>query len=216
MKTQLIRKHSLLTSTLILLMATLISSCSKPEPTEPDAILPASYQLKDMRYYLGMGDRIDTTTRQLKGASVQNPSSTSSTQQVTEDLSELIKTSQFTLDPATQLPKGLDLSKFEVRIPQELYSNGDNSLVQSIETYPLTFSQQQKPYAPNRGATSTIIIPPKSRIDIIRQIDAYQLSCSFECILENTTSGQRYPLKGKWQGILQYNNLDVTLKQSAL
>ena len=216
MNTQSIRKHSFLISTLFLLMATLISSCSKPEPAEPDAILPASYQIKDMRYYLGMGDRIDTTTRQLKGASVQNPSSTSSTQQVTEDLSELVKTSQFTLDPATQLPKELELNKFEVHIPQERYSNSNNFLVQSIETYPLSSNQQQKPYAPNRGAISTIIIPPKSKIDIIRQIDAYQLSCSFECVLENTTSGQRYSLKGKWQGVFQYNNLDVTLKQSAL
>ncbi|MBD2754430.1 hypothetical protein [Spirosoma validum] len=169
-----------------------------------------------MRYYLGVGDRIDTTTQQLKGASVQNPSSASSTQQVTEDLSELIKTSQFTLDPAAQLPIEFDLSKFEVHIPQEQYGNGSNSFVQSIDTYPLSSSQQQKPYVPNRGATSTINIPPKSKIDIIRQIDAYQLSCSFECILENTTSGQRYSLKGKWQGIFQYNNLDVTLKQSAL
>lgn len=194
----------------------LISSCTKPEPTEPDAVLPAHYQLKDIRYFLATSDRVDTTTLPLKRTSVQNPSSTSTTQQLTQDLSELIRTSQFTLDPAIQLPKELDLSQFEVHVPQERYGNGSNSLVQSIETYPFSSSRQQKPYAPSGGAISTIVIPPRSKIDIIRQIDAYRLTCSFEGLLENTTNGQRYPLRGKWAGIFQYNNLGVTLEQSSL
>lgn len=216
MNTPRIRKHSFLVSPVILLVVTLISSCAKPELTEPDAVLPAHYQLKDIRYFLATSDRVDTITLPLKATSVQNPSSTSATQQVTEDLSELIRTSQFTLDPATQLPKALDLSQFEVHVPQERYGNGSNSLVQSIDTYPFSSSRQQKPYAPNGGATSTLVIPARSKIDIVRQIDAYQLTCSFEGLLENTTTGQRYLLTGKWAGIFQYNNLGVTLKQSAL
>ncbi|GAB3982732.1 hypothetical protein GCM10028806_54960 [Spirosoma terrae] len=216
MTTYLTTKHQILSSTLILLLAILINSCSKPQSTEPDAVLPATYQLKNIRYFLYSGDRVDTITVPLKGAILRNPSSTSSTQQVTEDLSELVKTSQFTFDPSSQLPKELDLSKFEVHIPQAPYGHDRNSLVQSSDTYPLSSSQQQKPYTSKTGATSTIIIPPQSKIDIIRQIDAYQLSCTFEGFLENTTTGQRYLLKGKWQGLLQYNNLAVTLKQSAL
>ncbi|GAB3011655.1 hypothetical protein [Spirosoma pulveris] len=215
MNTQLIGKRKFLCATFILTITTLIvSSCSKPESAEPHAILPTNYQLKDIRYFFDTGDRADTTILQLKGTSLQNPGSTSITQQVTEDLSELVKTSRFTIDPAIQLPKELDLNKLEVHVPQEWY--GGSSLIQSIETYPLSSVQQQKPYAPNRGATSTIIIPPKSKIDIIRQIEAYYLLSSFECLLENKTTGQRYTLKGKWQGFLQYNNLAVTLKQSAL
>lgn len=214
MNTQLAGKHLFLVPTLILSVVILLSSCSKPEPAEPDTAPPANYQLKDIRYFFDTGDRIDTTTIQLKGSSVQNPSSTSLTQQVKEDLSELIKTSQFTINPTTQFPKEVDLSKFEVHVPQQWY--GNDSFSQSIETYSLSFTQQQKPYASTGESTSTITIPPKSRIDISRQIDAYQLTCSFECILENTTTGQRYPLKGKWQGLLQYNNSAVTLKQSAM
>lgn len=216
MNTQLIRKYPYLTSTVILLLAALINSCTKPEPAEPDTVRPATYQLKDIRYFLAIGDRVDTTTLHLKGVSLQNPSSTSASQPVTEDLSELVKTARFTLDTTTQLPKELDLSQFEIPVPQERYGNGNNSLVQSIDTYPFSSVQQQKPYAPNQGATSTIVIPAQSKIDIIRQINAYQLICSFEGLLENTTTGQRYPLTGKWQGIFQYNNLAVTLKQSAL
>ncbi|WP_461072863.1 hypothetical protein [Spirosoma horti] len=215
MHTQLVRKHSFLASTLLLLVVTLIiSSCSKPEPVELDAVRPANYQLKDIRYFFSTGDRIDTTTWQLKGTSVQNPSSTSSTQHITEDLSELVKTSRFIIDPTIQLPKEIDLSKFEVHVPQQWY--GNSSLVLSIDTYPISSIQQQKPYTSNQESKTTIVVPPKSKIDVSRQIDAYQLNCSFECLLENTTTGQRYPLKGKWQGLLQYNNLAITLKQATI
>lgn len=214
MNTQLISKNLSLVSALILPVITLFNACTKPELAAPEIAPPTAYQLKGLRYFVDAGDRIDTTTLKLKGASVQNPSSMSSTQQVREDLSELVKTSRFTIDPTTQLPGEIDLSKFEVSVPQQWYSNG--SFGQSIDTYSLSAAQQQKPYASNGESTSTINIPPKSRIDISRQIDAYQLTCSFEGLLENTTTGQRYPLKGKWQGLLRYNNLSVTLKQSAL
>lgn len=214
MSTQPTIKPLFRVSTLILCIATLISSCSRPEPAEPDATLPARYELKDIRYFFSTGDRVDTTTIQLKGTSVQNPGSTSATQQVKEDLSELVKTSLFTIDPTAQLPKEVDLSKFNVSVPQHWYGNG--LFDRSIETYPLSFTQQQKPYGFTPESTSTINVPPKSRIDISRQVDAYQLRCSFECILENTATGQRYTLSGKWNGLLQYNNLAVTLKQSAI
>ncbi|CCG98203.1 hypothetical protein FAES_0189 [Fibrella aestuarina BUZ 2] len=194
-------------------VVSLLGACSKP--VDPVVVaIPAQYALSDVRYFFSAGDRIDTVTLQLKGASVQNPGSTTVTQQVKEDLSELIKTSRFTIASATQLPTDIDLSKFEVRVPQQWY--GNSSLVQSIETYSLSPSQQQKPYVPEREAASTITVAPKSRIDISRQIDAYQLTCSFDCLLENKTTGQRYPITGKWQGLLQYNNLSVTLKESAL
>lgn len=209
-----IKGNLLYLSAISLTVAALVSACSKPTPVELDVVIPARYELKEIRYFFKTGDRVDTTTLQLKGASVQNSSSTLSTQQLEEGFGDLAKTSLFIVDQQTQLPKGVDLEKFEVSVPQRWYGNG--LFDRSTETYPLSFVQQQKPYGFDPKAVLTIKVPPASRIDVSRQIDAYQLTCSFDGVLENTTTGQRYDLKGTWKGLLQYNNPKVSLKESAL
>lgn len=201
-------------ATLSLFIATLLSACSKPEPADPISAKPAQYELKDIRYFLNQGDRVDTTTLQLKGSSVQNLSLILSTQQVEEGFGELVKTSRFIIDPTSQLPNGVDLSRFDVPVPEHWYGSG--LFDRSVETYSLSTIEQQKPYGFDPNRMLTINIPPKSKIDISRQITAYQLTCSFDGIVENTITGQRYPLRGKWKGLLQYDNSSTTLKQSAL
>ncbi|GAB4043988.1 hypothetical protein [Spirosoma jeollabukense] len=201
-------------STLTLVIVTLLGACSKPEPADPVATAPAKYELKDIRYFLSQNDRVDTTTLQLKGLSVQNTSAVLSTQQVEEGFSELVKRSRFIIDPTMQLPKEVDLSKFEVNVPEHWYGNG--LFGRSIDTYSFSAIEQQKPYGFNSNGLLTVKIPPKSKLDISRQITAYQLACSFDATLENTTTGQRYSLRGKWEGLLQYDNPSTTLKQSAL
>ena len=214
MDTRTLKGNSFYLSVISLTVATLVSACSKPTPVEPDAAPSARYELKDIRYFFKTGDRVDTTTLQLKGASVQNSSSTLSTQQLEEGFGDLAKTSLFIVDLQTQLPKGVNLEKLEVSVPQRWYGNG--LFDRSTETYPLSSVQQQKPYGFDPKAVLTIKVPPASRIDVSRQIDAYQLTCSFDGVLENTTTGQRYDLKGTWKGLLQYNNPKVSLKESAL
>lgn len=201
-------------SALILVIVTLLSACSKPEPVDPVATAPAKYKLKDIRYFFSQNDRVDTTTLQLKGLSVQNSSTVLSTQQVEEGFDELVKTSRFIIDPTIQLPKEVDLSNFDVNVPEHWYSNGLFGL--SVDAYSFSAVEQQKPYGFNSKEMLTVKIPPKSQLDISRQIIAYQLVCSFDAILENTTTGQRYSLRGKWDGLLQYDNPSTTLKQSAL
>ncbi|GAB3759894.1 hypothetical protein GCM10028817_35030 [Spirosoma pomorum] len=192
----------------------MLSACSKPESVDSVAPAPDQYVLKDIRYFIAQGDRVDTTTLQLKGSSVQNPGTLLTTRQVEESFGGLVKTSQFRLDPATQLPKGIDLDQYAVSVPEHWY--GNNQFDRSIETYPLSAIKQQKPYGFGQKSTLTINIPPKSRIDISHQITAYQLTCSFEGSLENVTTGQRYQLKGNWTGILQYANPTTVLKEAAL
>lgn len=214
MDNQLVRTHLNRFSTLSLVIVILASACSKPELVSSIPAAPAQYELKDIRYFFNQGDRVDTTTLQLKGSSLQNPGTALSTQQVEEGFGELVKTSWFTIDPASQLPKEADLSKFDVSVPQHWYGNG--LFDRSIETYSLSATEQQKPYGFDPKRMLTVKIPPKSKIDISRQITAYQLACSFDGILENTTTGQRYRLRGKWKGLLQYANPTTTLKESAL
>lgn len=214
MNNQLSRTHFARLSILGLIIANLLSACSKPEPADPVPIIPAQYELKGIRYFFNQGDRVDTTTLQLKGSSVQNPGTILSTQQVEEGFGGLVKTSRFTIDPTIQLPKEVDLSKFDVSVPEHWY--GNELFGRSIETYSLSAIEQQKPYGFDSERMLTITIPPKSKLDISRQITAYKLACSFDGILENTATGQRYSLRGKWNGLLQYANPSTTLKQSAL
>ncbi|SFC92982.1 hypothetical protein [Spirosoma endophyticum] len=126
-------------SALILVIVSLLIACSKPESADPAATIPARYELKDIRYFLSQNDRVDTTTLQLKGLSVQNPSTVLSTQQVEEGFGELVKTSRFIVDPTIQLPKEVDLSKFDVNVPEHWYGNGLFGL--SVCPDPLNVSQ---------------------------------------------------------------------------
>jgi hypothetical protein len=197
-----------------LAIAALLGACSQPERVDPSVAAPAQYEIKDVRYFFGQGDRVDTTLVQLKESSVQNPNTVLATQQVEEGFGDLVKTSQFVIDPAGQLPSDVDLSKFDVSVPEHWYSN--KSFGRSIETYSLSAIEQQKLYGFDPNRLVTLEIPPKSKFDISRQITAYQLICSFEGIVENTTTGQRYTLRGKWKGLLQYANPSTTLKQSPL
>lgn len=191
----------------------LLSACSKPaDPVVVPA--PAQYTLKDIRYFFGAGDRVDTTTLYLKTTSVQNPGTVIATQQVAEGFGDLMKTSRFTIDPASQLPAGLDLGTLAVSVPQHWYGNG--LFDRSLETYPLSTVQQQKPYGFDPGRLLTVRIAPNAKVAISRQITAYQLNCSFDGVVENVTTGQRYTLKGKWDGLLDYANPSTTLKESAL
>ncbi|MGF7216636.1 hypothetical protein GGR92_002803 [Spirosoma lacussanchae] len=197
-----------------MIVAALLSSCTRPEPVAPGASTPHRYVLTNIRYFLDKGDYVDTTTIQLTGASVQNPGVSLVTQSIKEEPGELVKTSHFMIDSSVRLPEEIDLSTFAVSVPQHWYGNG--LFGHTVETYPLSTTRQQKPYVSDPGRTIDINVPPRSRIDISRQIDAYQLTCSFDGMVENTTTGQRYRLTGKWKGLLRYNNMAVTLKQSAL
>lgn len=198
-----------------LLVSIGMGACTKPgELTPVQPVAPAQYELTDVRYFLGEGDRIDTVTVTLKGYNVQNTKTTLDSQQVENSFDELVKTSQFAvLRPAT-LPKEVDLSRVAAKVPE--YWNGGDSFFFFKETFPLAPTQQQKPYGGFTSKPMPLQIPPRSTIAIRRQVDAYKLSCSFEAVLENKTSGQRYPLTGKWTGILRYNNVSVTLTQHPL
>lgn len=201
-------------SVLSLVFVILLSACSKPEQADQLVPIPAQYEIKTMRYFFNQGDGVDTTTLQLKALSVQNPGSVMATQQVEEGFGELVKTSWFSVDPASQVPKEIDLSTFSVSVPEHWYGNG--LFDRSIETYLISPFPQQKPYGFDSRGLLTVKIPPNSRIDISRQVKAYQLACSFEGLVENTATRQQYRFEGKWKGVLQYAHPSTTLTESVL
>lgn len=200
-------------SVLNLLVLVTLSACSKSPIVEPDQTRAAQYEIKTIRYFLSAGDGVDTAVVSLKTVSVQNPSNNVLNQQI-EGNYDLPKTSQFILNSASNSLNKVDLSQLEVSVPQHGYRDG--SFDYSADKFVLSSTQQTKPYTGYKQQPLTVKIPAQSRIDINRQIDVYHLKCSFEGVLENKTTGQRYALSGKWQGILQYDNLTTNLTQYSL
>lgn len=192
----------------------LLSSCTESGQTEPEPTVLAQYEITDVRYSLLPGAHIDTVAVPLKGLSVQNSTNTLATQQIEVGVDDLVKTSQFEIDQTILLPKEVELSNLAVRVPQDWA--GNETVSYFMETFPLSATQQQKPYGAYAKQLLTVQIPANSRIDISRQIDAYHLTCAFQGLLKNKTTGQRYPLRGTWNGLLRYNSLSTTTRQFPL
>ncbi|RAK00083.1 hypothetical protein LX87_01781 [Larkinella arboricola] len=196
------------------LAVSIFYSCSKPHKIEPEVVeTPAEYELKDVRYFMDAGDRLDTVTVKREGMKLQNSTTILSTHQFDDNYEELVKTSQFEVDKST-VPADVKLDRFEVQVPERWY--GEGSYGYFSEKFPLSSAEQQKPYGVYKKERLAINIPPNSTIVVDRQIDAYHLVCSFSGLIENKTTGQRYSLKGKWKGIVSYNNSSVSLNQYLL
>ena len=196
-----------------LLLSLLLSSCADSDQPEPTPIVPASYELTEVRYSVASAGGIDTVIVPLPGLQVQNSGNTLTTQQVELGVTDLVKTSQFALD-ASLLPSGFELSSLTVPVPQEWGANGPISYFR--EPFPLSTTLQQQPYGPYAQQLLSVQLPPRSKLDISRHLAAYHLTCSFQGLLVNKATGQRYPLHGTWKGLLRYDKLSTTTTQSPL
>lgn len=196
------------------LLSSILTACSTPAQ-EPEPV--AHYEVTDIRYLMTAQDRIDTASVSLKGVSVPNAGTTMTTQQVELKTDELIKASQFVIDSAVVLPTGVDFSKLAVNVPDGSWHGTSLTHISYFsELFPLSSERQEKPYGAYAKQTFTLSVPPKSRINISRQIDAYRINCTFRATLTNVTTGERHALTGKWIGTLGYNNINATLTESAL
>lgn len=191
-----------------------LSSCTESSGTEPEPTTPAQFELTDMRYFLTPKAHIDTVAVPLQGLRIQNPTNTLATQQIEVGANDLVKTSQFEIDQPLLLPKEVELNALAVQVPQDWA--GMEVVSYFTETFPLSPTQHQKPYGAYATQMLTVQIPANSRIDISRQLEAYHLTCSFQGTLKNISTGQRYAISGTWKGLLRYNNLSTTARQSPL
>lgn len=197
-----------------LLVSSILTACST-STQEPEPL--AHYEITDVHYLLTAQDRIDTVSVSLKGASLPNATTTLITQQVDLKTDELSKSSQFVIDSTVRLPVGVDLSNLAVNVPDGSWHGTSPTPVGYFsEPFPLSPERQEKPYGEYARQTLKISVPPKSRINISRQIDSYRINCTFRAALINVTTGERYALTGKWMGTLGYNNMNTTLTESTL
>lgn len=201
---------------IVLLSSILFSSCSKSEKVQPQQMPAAEYLIEDVRYFMNTKDKIDTTKVVLKDTAFYNPGNALNVQKFTADLTKLIKTSRFQLTNLDALPKDVNLDNFSVSVPQNW--NRDSYFDLFPEKFPLNQQVNQKPYnlASRSTESITVNVPPRSSIVVNYSISAFYMTCSFSAVLQNKTTGQRYPLAGSWKGLLRYDNSQTNLTQQQL
>jgi hypothetical protein len=199
-----------------LLVLMLFSSCSKSVKVEPQEMPAAEYVIQDVRYFMDTNDKIDTAKVVLKDTTFFNPGNVINVQKFMGDLNKLNKTSRFRLTNLDALPKDIKLDDLSVSVPQNWDSGNYFDLFP--EKFPLNQQANQKPYHLASRSTENIAVnvPPQSKIVVNYSIQAYYMSCSFSAVLQNKTTGQRYPLIGSWKGLLRYDNSQTKLTEQPL
>ena len=199
-----------------LLVSILFSSCSKSVKVEPEEVLPAEYVIQDVRYFMNTSDKIDTSKVVVKDTTFYNPGTVLNVQKFTGDLNKLNKTSLFQLTNLGALPKDVKLDDLSVSVPQNW--NSDSYFDLFPEKLPLNQQANQKPYNLASRITENIMVnvPPRSKIVVSYSIQAFYMTCSFSAVLQNKTTGQRYPITGSWNGLLRYDNSKTKLTEHGL
>ncbi|TYP97166.1 hypothetical protein BC792_10392 [Sphingobacterium allocomposti] len=196
-----------------------LGSCSKdsldPEVDEDETILPHEYEMESLTYLLADDDKIDTV--KIKGGTEEfiNPGNTPMEIQHVETFDDLVKTSFFKIDKeGGELPSDLDISKFKVNVPGVYYENGTFSYYP--ERFPMSDSEQREPYKRNSTFTFDLKIPAQSKLNFRKSIDRHDITCSFKLVIRNKTTGEKYNVDGKWQGVLRYFNESFSVDEEVL
>jgi hypothetical protein len=194
----------------------LFSSCSKSVKVEPEEVSSAEYVIQDVRYFMNTNDKIDTAKVVLKDTTFYNSGNVLNVEKFTGNLNKLIKTSRFQLTNLDALPKDVKLDDLSVNVPQNW--NSDSYFDLFPEKFPLNQQDNQKPYhlASRSTEAITVNVPPRSKIVVNYNIHAFYMICSFSAVLQNKTTGQRYPLTGSWRGLLRYDNSQTKLTEQPL
>lgn len=192
----------------------LLNSCSKKDKDEPELVPEKQYVLNDMRYFMSNTDHIDTVALSLKDTTLYNAGNTLATTKFAFNFAALEKTSQFQIDHAATLPADIKLDRFKVEVPAELYQ--DNSFSYAPSKVPFTTDFTTLPYQGKYSDTLTVKVPARSSIVVAKSIQAHQITCSFTAVISEKTTGQTYPVKGIWKGLLRYDNLNIKVTEHSL
>ncbi|WP_143072169.1 hypothetical protein [Dyadobacter koreensis] len=199
------------------LLASMLSfSCSKSVKVEPQEMPIAEYVIQDIRYFMTTDDKIDTAKVVLKDTTFYNFGNDLKVGKFTGNLNKLNKTSRFQLTNLDALPDDVKLDDLSVNVPQNW--NSGNYFDLFPEKFPLNQLGNQRPYnlASRSTENITVNVPPRSKISVTYSIEAYYMTCSFSAVLQNNTTGERYPLTGTWKGLLRYDNSQTKLAEQPL
>ena len=186
-----------------------LGSCSKeslhPEVDEDETILPHEYEIESLTYLLADDDKIDTV--KIKGSTEEftNPGNTLMEVQHVETFDDLVKTSFFELNlEEDELPSDLNITEFEVNVPNVYYEDGTFSYYP--EPFTISDSEQREPYKGYSTFTFDLKVPAQSKLILGKSIDRHDIICSFKLVIRNKTTGEKYSVDGKWHGVLRYFN----------
>jgi hypothetical protein len=192
----------------------LFTACSKTPKAEPEVGPQSQYLLRDLRYHISEASRLESITLNLQDTAVSNPSGVPVTKQVINDLSALVKTSNFKITNLAELPKDINFEQFQINLPSNLYP--DSSLSFTPFTVPFTTKEAEYPYQAKTSDTIVVKVPAQSKIQINTSIQAQNMNCSFTALIEEQVTGQTFPIKGTWKGLLRYDKLDIKLTERPL
>ena len=192
----------------------LFTSCSKMPKVDSEISPQKQYLLRDLQYHIPEANGLESITVNLQDTAVSNPSDVAVTKKVINDLSVLVKTSNFEIINLAELPKDVNFGQFQINLPSNVYP--DSSLSYTPFTVPLTTKQTEYPYHSNTSDTIVLKVPAQSKIQINTSIQAQNMRCSFTALIEEKASGQTFPIKGTWKGLLRYDKLDIRLTERPL
>lgn len=193
-----------------------LSACSKaeyiPEP-EPE-VVPDTYEVLDMTYFLTENDGIDTTTVSKDPEYIQN--STDFLMKLDHKVSwdNLTKQSSFRINQE-HVPEGLDLAEVEVQVPGEYYAEGGFNYYS--EKFPLSETDIERPdIASEANNVMHLKIPPHSLFIINNSVEQYKMTCSFKLKIKNERTGAISEISGKWMGTLRYFAYATSIDQEEI
>lgn len=203
-------KSVMLASTLLLTL----NSCFNPTNEGPEIVPEKEYELRDMQYFISNTDHLDTLTLRLQDTTLYNSGNSVTIIKFPYNFSELVKTSQFDITNAATLPADVSFEDLETNVPSGLYQN--NFFTYTSFKVPFTNEVTKIPYKSNWFDTIMVTVPARSSIVLNRSIQVHHISSSFTALIADRTTGETYPVKGIWKGVLRYNNLSTTVTQHPL
>lgn len=205
--------------TIYLLLCLFLFSCKKdhlaPESDDmSDQAITHHYELKNIRYFLGDDDGIDTSVVKLPALAYTNETSTPTGRKHIMKYNEQLKMqSAFVLD-TKQFPEGLILDTMLVKVPFDWYNDGSYSFY--TQAFPLVNGFKEVPYDDNSSETYEVTIPPHTKIQLTSTINKHRITCSFLAIFKDKTTGIQDTITGKWKGTLRYNYSKTKIEEYPL
>ena len=194
-------------------------SCSKeslhPEVDEDETILPHEYEIESLTYLLVDDDKIDTVKIKRGIEEFTNPGNTPKEVHHVETFDELVKTSYFEVNQEEdELPLDLNITEFKVNVPAVYYDDGTFSYYP--EPFPISSSEKRQRYKGNGTFAFDLKVPSRSKLIFAKSIERHDIICSFKLIIRNKTTGEKYNVDGKWQGVLGYFNESFSVDEEKL